>query len=223
MTNETIQVNGSGTGGFSTRFDEALSYAAEAHRFQRRKDTKATAHSPAIPGAPYIGHLLGVASIVIDARATEDEAIGALLHDVAEDQGGEPRLREVREIFGDLVGDIVEGCSDSLTEDPEAKAPWRERKERYIEHVRTAAKVSVLLVSSADKLHNARSTLQDLRLATDPSTVWSKFNSAAGRDGTLWYYRSLIAAFRAGPRDARRDPIVDELERVVEAMAAASA
>src|SRR5579859_1707723 len=107
------------------RFLDAVRYAARVHAGQRRKGTK----------IPYLGHLLAVASLVIDAGGSEDEAVAALLHDAAEDQGGERRLEEIRTHFGSRVADIVESCSDSLEEDPKKKAPWRERKQRYIDHL----------------------------------------------------------------------------------------
>src|SRR5688572_33220044 len=104
----------------TARFESALLYAHQVHQGQRRKGT----------GIPYIAHVLGVAAIAMEYGADEDEAIGALLHDAAEDGGGEATLAEIRARFGDAVGENVPGCSDSLVEDPEDKLPWRERKEK---------------------------------------------------------------------------------------------
>ena len=87
----------------STRFDDAFRYAHEVHNDQTRKGTT----------APYVGHLMGVASIVLDDGGTEDEAIAGLLHDAAEDHGGRPRLEDIRARFGDQVARIVEDCTDS--------------------------------------------------------------------------------------------------------------
>jgi (p)ppGpp synthase/HD superfamily hydrolase len=204
----------------SKTFDEALCYAAEAHRLQTRKSTASPGAESGAPEIPYLGHLLGAASIVIDAGGSEEEAIAALLHDAAEDQGGEPRLADIAATFGKRVAEIVRGCSDALTENPHAKPPWRARKERYIAHLKSSADVSIHLVSAADKCNNARTTARDLAFAADPAQVWSKFNPAAGPDGTLWYYRSLIAAYRAGPRDDRRELIVSDLSQAVDEMAA---
>jgi (p)ppGpp synthase/HD superfamily hydrolase len=196
---------------FSRRFDRALTYAADVHRLQRRKGTE----------IPYIGHLLGVASAVIDNRGTEDEAIAALLHDAPEDHGGEARLADVRTLFGARVAEIVEGCSDALDADPRNKAPWFERKMRYIEHLKGSSDVSVYLVSASDKLHNARSTARDF--AAMGSAVFERFNRDAGADGTLWYYGALIQAYRAKEaEDERRKPIVDELASVIEGLRAAA-
>jgi (p)ppGpp synthase/HD superfamily hydrolase len=147
--------------------------------------------------------LLAVAAIVGENGGTEEEVIAALLHDAPEDQGGEARLAEIRERFGDEVADIVAGNTDTF-EDP--KPPWRERKEAYVAHVAHAPR-SVRLVSAADKLHNARSVLADLRSLGED--LWPRFNG--GKEGTLWYYRALVEAFEtAGP-----DPIIEELDRVV--------
>ena len=151
-------------------------YAHQVHQNQRRKGT----------GIPYIAHVLGVAALAIEYGATENEAIGALLHDAAEDGGGEATLAEIRARFGDAVADIVLGCSDSLVEDPEDKLPWRERKENYLAHLENAS-ASVCLVSAADKLHNVRSIMRDYR--EHGEDIWERFQG--GRDGTLWYYETV--------------------------------
>lgn len=174
------------------RFERALLYASEAHRCQNRKGTE----------LPYISHLLGVASLVLEDGGDEDEAIAALLHDVVEDQGGAERLAEVEELFGPRVAAIVLGCSD--TDEP-VKPPWWERKEQYLLHLEEA-EPSVVRVSLADKLHNARSLLLDYREFGE--VVWARFNPDADQ---LWYYRSLERVFRR--RTTSR--LVDELERVV--------
>lgn len=136
---------------------------------------------------PYVGHLLGVASIVLEEGGDEDQAIAALLHDAVEDQGGLPLLEDVRKRFGDRVASIVEGCTDAVTN---PKPPWRERKEQYLSHLVTAPR-DVLLVSIADKLFNARAILTDHYRVGE--AVWERFR--AGRDSQLWYYRSLADTF----------------------------
>jgi (p)ppGpp synthase/HD superfamily hydrolase len=177
----------------SARFEDALSFAARLHRDQVRKGTR----------IPYVSHLLGVTGIVLEHGGNEDEAIAAMLHDAVEDQGGAATLQTIRERYGDAVAAIVEGCTDS---DVVPKPPWRPRKEAYISHV-DAASPSVRLVSAADKLHNARTILADYRRHGD--VVWDRFSG--GKEGTLWYYRSLVEAFRAHGVT----PLMDELDRVV--------
>lgn len=177
----------------SSRFDEALAFAVDLHREQPRKGT----------GVPYVSHLLAVAALVLEHGGSEDQAIAALLHDAVEDQGGRPTAERIRERFGDLVAEIVDGCTDT---DVSPKPPWRLRKEAYVARVRNEP-VHVRLVSAADKLHNARTMVTDLRI--HGPELWGRFN--AGRDETLWYLESLVAAFR----EAGSMPIVEELARTV--------
>jgi (p)ppGpp synthase/HD superfamily hydrolase len=178
----------------------AFRYAAEKHAGQTRKRT----------AVPYLSHLMAVASFVLEAGGDEDMAIAALLHDVVEDCGGMPRLREVRTQFGTRVAKIVEGCTDSFG-DP--KPEWMERKKGYLREVKRAD-AETRLVSAADKLHNVRTILADYR--RDGESVWKRFSGK--KDGTLWYYRALSDEYR------RRNPnritgeleiAVAELERVV--------
>ncbi len=179
------------------RFVEAFVYAADKHAGQTRKAS----------GVPYIGHLLSVAGLVIEADGTETQAIAALLHDAAEDQGGPPTLAEIGQKFGADVASIVEECSDTL-ETP--KPPWRERKERYIRHLREASDDAVL-VSLADKLDNARAILRDFR--AEGNNVWQRFNAKDPRQ-QLWYYRSLLEIF-----SQRTDNwMVGELREVIAAL-----
>jgi (p)ppGpp synthase/HD superfamily hydrolase len=175
------------------RFEQALQYASLVHAHQERKGS----------GIPYIAHLLGVASIALEYGANEDEAIGALLHDAGEDAGGDGRIEDIRHRFGDAVADIVQGCTDAVTI---PKPAWQKRKEDYIAHVPMAS-ASVRLVSASDKLHNARAILADYRQVGEE--VWTRFKG--GKDGSLWYYRSLISAFR----QVGNSPLIDELDRVV--------
>lgn len=168
----------------SVRFDEALSFALYLHRSQFRKGTH----------IPYISHLLAVASLVQENGGTEDQAIAALLHDAIEDQaknwpGGAPALRaEIGQRFGPAVLAIVEACTDA---EIIPKPPWRERKEAYIRHLWESDSPSALLVSAADKLHNARCILEDFRQSGDE--LWQRFNKDARSAGAqLWYYESLV-------------------------------
>lgn len=160
------------------KFIEALGYAARKHAMQTRKASE----------VPYLGHLLSVAGLVIEADGTETQAIAALLHDAAEDQGGERTLAEIDEKFGAGVASIVAECSDTF-ETP--KPPWHARKERYIDHLRVASEDAVL-VSLADKLDNARAILRDFRALENE--VWQRF-SVQDPQLHLWYYRSLLEVF----------------------------
>jgi (p)ppGpp synthase/HD superfamily hydrolase len=157
-------------------------------------------------GIPYVAHLLGVASIALEYGADEDEAIASLLHDAIEDQGGAPTRAAIRHRFGDRVTAIVDACSDT---DVTPKPPWRERKERHLEHLKNAD-VSVRLVVTADKLHNARAILLDYRVRGTP--IWDRFRG--GKDGTLWYLRATVETLMAGGST----PLIEEFARVVEAI-----
>ena len=184
------------------RFHVALRYASALHDTQLRKGSN----------IPYIAHLLAVTGVVLEAGGTEDEAIAAVLHDGPEDRGGLETLASIRAHFGEVVADIVEACSDTF-EDP--KPEWGKRKELYREHL-THADRSTLLVSAADKLHNARSTLRDLR--EGGPVVWSRFS--ATREQTLENYRKLIEVYRSAANDPRRHAIVAELDGIVAKMSA---
>lgn len=176
-------------------------YAHQVHQNQRRKGT----------GIPYIAHILGVAALAMEYGATEDEAIAALLHDAAEDGGGEATLAEIRARFGDAVADIVLGCSDSLVEDPEDKLPWRDRKEKYLAHLDNAS-TSVCLVSAADKLHNVRSIMRDYR--EHGEDIWERFQGR--RDGTLWYYETVADTLMRRYRTQLTRDLQDDVDKLLE-------
>jgi len=177
----------------SSRFEEALILATRLHTNQVRKGAR----------IPYVAHLLAVTALVLEDGGDEDQAIAALLHDAVEDQGGIETLDEIRKLFGERVAHIVEGCSDSF-ESP--KLPWKERKVNYLRHLREA-NIDVLRVSLADKLHNACSILRDLQQNGD--VIWERFKG--GKNGTLCYYRSLVAIFHENDFS----PMVAELQCVL--------
>jgi (p)ppGpp synthase/HD superfamily hydrolase len=184
----------------STRFDHALLFAAQVHREQDRKKS----------GIPYISHLLGVTSIVLDYGGDEDMAIAALLHDAVEDHGGRPMLKMIAQIFGARVAKMVDGCTDSYVEDPKKKENWERRKVRYLHRVRHED-ADTRFVSAADKLYNARTVLRDLR--NDGDAAFEKFSAPKAK--TLWYYRSLVREYRVPGVTHRLKPLIDDLDRVV--------
>lgn len=175
------------------RLDDAFAFVRALHSGHRRKGTE----------TPYLAHLMSVSAIVLEHGGTEEEAIAALLHDAIEDQGGAAARTEILARFGKDVAAIVVGCTDS---DETPKPPWRPRKEAYVAHI-AGASASVRLVSTADKLHNARAILGDHREVGD--ALWSRFNVAP--EEILWYYRALVNAFAA----AGSKPLTRELERAV--------
>lgn len=186
---------------YGKRFDDALLTAVDLHRGQARKGSD----------IPYVTHLLAVAAIVGESGGTEDEVIAALLHDAIEDT--DATYRTLADRFGKPVADVVRACSDT---DVTPKPAWEKRKKDYVAHV-VGASESVRLVSAADKLANARSVLADLRVLKEE--LWARFRG--GKDGTLWYYRSLVSVFDIagsspimGTPDRTR-PVVEELDRMV--------
>ena len=187
----------------SEQLANAFTCAHAFHRDQRRKGSD----------RPYIGHLMAVASLVLDADGDEDAAIAGLLHDALEDQGGSRAANEIERQFGREVLGVVRECSD-WSGDGE-KSAWRSRKLAFVNSV-SAMSSRALLVAAADKLHNVRDLHEDyLALGED---LWERFNG--GRDGPLWYYRAMAAALHdAGAPRRLVDPLqraIDELGQLME-------
>ncbi|WP_017315163.1 HD domain-containing protein [Mastigocladopsis repens] len=190
-----MNLNATETSKLTHRFEQALVYATRLHAKQTRKGGG---------NVPYISHLLSVAALVLEDGGDEDEAIAALLHDAIEDQGGKATREVILNMFGERVCEIVDGCTDT---DTIPKPPWQERKQQYIEKLRHAS-ASIRRVVLADKLHNARCILSDLY--KEGEAVWQKFKG--GRDGTLWYYRTLLDLFLGSDANSWS---VEELNRIV--------
>lgn len=183
----------------TVRYDDALTYAAKLHSLQSRKGSD----------VPYLSHLLAVSALTMQFGGSEDQAIAALLHDAVEDQGGLKTLEEIRQRYGEQVAQIVDGCTDSYTF---PKKPWLERKRRYIERIAHEPK-EVRLVSLADKVDNVRAI--NLNLREEGRKTWGKFKG--GREGSLWYYRTLAETFcRLGDDLLTREfaRLVDEMHRL---------
>ena len=181
---------------YSPRIVDAFAFAYELHRTQVRKGSR----------VPYITHLMGVAAIVGRYGGDENQFIAALLHDAVEDQGGIGTLDRIRERFGETVAAYVAGCSDS---DDTPKPPWRERKERFIEFTKTASPKQKLIIA-ADKLHNTRAVINDVR--EKGNAVWDLFK--AGREGNLWYHDEIVSALAEG----WSHPLLRELTEEVNAL-----
>lgn len=161
----------------TSRFEDALVFAVRKHANQTRKQSE----------VPYIAHLLGVASLVLEDGGDEDETIAALLHDAVEDQGGLITLEEIQTKFGEKVAKIVEFCTDSFGQ---PKPEWRSRKESFLASIESG-NISGWRVALADKVYNARATLREAMKEGDQ--VWKKFHG--GKEGTLWYYQELLRRF----------------------------
>jgi len=179
------------------RYTEAIGLAARAHEGQVRKGT----------GVPYVTHPVAVAALVAQYGGDEDQQIAGLLHDVLED-GGPHYAEEIERRFGPRVLRIVEACTDGVPDATGRKRPWKERKVRYLEHLRHEPD-DVLLVSGCDKLHNGRSILDDLQ--NIGLAVFKRFK--ASREETLWYYSELAKTF-----EERQTPMCNELTATVAEM-----
>jgi len=180
------------------KFEEAVSYIIRLQGHQYRKGTK----------IPYISHLLATAATVMEYGDSEEQVIAALLHDAAEDAGGEATLIEIESKFGTEVAGIVKACSDTLEEN---KPEWKTRKKAYIEKLKQVNNHSVLLVSIADKLHNIQSILRDYKKTGEK--LWERFN--ASRDETLCYYYSLLDIYKNRSKHLN-SVLINELEANLE-------
>jgi len=184
----------------SARFQDAVAYATDAHADQVRKGS----------GVPYIAHLLGVASLVLEDGGGEDETVAALLHDAVEDQGGPGRLEDIRSRFGERVATIVEGCSDAIPEPGQPKRDWWDRKCEHLDHLAHVdgdLREPLLRVSMADKLSNLRATVRDAGRGDE--RFWGVFKHGAASQ--LWYYGRMIDIFQARLPGSSMLPELDTL------------
>lgn len=179
------------------RFNKALRIAFEYHQNQERKGSR----------EPYFTHLMSVSALVLENGGSENQAIAALLHDAVEDQGGIPTLERIAVEFGDEVAMIVDGCTDSYTQ---PKLPWKERKNNYLDRLKTAPD-TILLVSLSDKVHNARSILRDFQNEGD--SIWERFKG--GKSGTLRYYQSLANIFDKSPFIFLKQELRQTVEEII--------
>jgi (p)ppGpp synthase/HD superfamily hydrolase len=180
------------------RYTAAVDYARVAHAAQVKKGT----------AIPYLAHLLGVSSLVIEYGGDEDQAIAGLLHDVIEDCGAEHEAA-IRTRFGERVARIVLACTDGTAESKaEGATPtnprqeWEARKRRYLAHL-DEVDTDALLVSGCDKLHNLRAIAADLANPAIGDAVFTRFKG--GREGTIWYYSQLVESFERLTHPAIRE------------------
>lgn len=188
------------------RYTRAVEYAASIHAIHVRKGTSIS----------YLSHLLAVSAMVIEAGGDETQSIAGLLHDAAEDAGGEARLADIASRFGDEVAALVRACSDSTDEEWKSRTPWRQRKAEYLAHLATDKDLRAVLVSMADKVHNARAIVTDIR--TYGPEVLAKFNAPAAE--ILWYYVGCLEAGAArGTSLAVLWPLYDAVHEMEQAVA----
>ena len=194
-------------------FRKAMEMAIEEHADHARK----------VDNEPYLGHLLAVASNVIEAGGTEEQAAAALLHDVIEDQ--DCTKEEIGVRVNPAVAEIVDACSEDRTgQEDDGAETWAHRKNEYLRHLTSAtADDPSLLVALADKVNNCEKTARDFRrhLTHDggsAETFWEKFNS--GDSCQEWWYRGLLRGFTAKPQLNTRiaQPLLDRLQHAIESL-----
>ncbi len=184
------------------RITTAFGLAYLVHGQQLRKKT----------GIPYMAHVMSVSALALEHGADEDVAIAALLHDSVEDSiDGAVTLALIQQEFGGRVARIVMACSDAVAVPGKAKPEWRERKERYLEHLDAEADADVLLVSACDKVHNASSILADLRSEGD--VVWQRFTVTDPRQ-QLWYYTSVVEILQRRLPSALTDQLAEIVSQI---------
>jgi len=193
--------------GYSDRINHAFAFAAKHHDRQVRKGT----------ALPYLTHPANVAIILTRYDCDDDTVIAGILHDVIEDCVREGWTREmleerIGEKFGEAVLEAVLAVTHRRVDDDGNEFDRDERQADYLRRLEGAS-ARARWVCAADKVHNGSSILTDLRRTLDPDTVWSRF--AAGREGTIRWYRSVYERLREVGFDA---PILDELRGVAEAL-----
>jgi (p)ppGpp synthase/HD superfamily hydrolase len=189
----------SSAAGLTSRFQDALDLAFRLHGHATRKASK----------VPVMAHLLGVCALVQQDGGSEDEAIAALLHDVLEDEPGHITRDDLRQRFGERVMAIIDAATDTPRDYRGGpKPPWRQRKEAYLAHARTADP-ALLRVTIADKVDNLRAMIRDYRRVGN--ALWWRFH--AGRDEQLWYFRACMEAYRAA---GCKGELMDELRCLLE-------
>jgi (p)ppGpp synthase/HD superfamily hydrolase len=183
------------------RLTRAAELALAWHGEQSRKGSE----------VPYASHLLQVAGLVLEHGGDLDQAVAGFLHDSLEDVSSpeERRAREgiLRDEFGEGVLRMVRACTD--TEEDEAfgsKAPWKERKRRYLDHLVHVDSHSAL-VTACDKRHNLGALVGDVRV--HGVRYLDRFR--AGASDQVWFFEGVVEALR--DRIPRR--LAEELEAVL--------
>jgi (p)ppGpp synthase/HD superfamily hydrolase len=174
-----------GSGPLGEKFDDAFLFASQHQRKQMRKSSN----------VPYLSHLMSVSALVLEHGGSEHQAIAGLLHDAVEDAPvgqGPAVLDKINEDFGDEVTAIVRSCSDGLDNVGNRAGTWAQRKRPYVAHLADKTE-GALLVTAADKTHNARCIAADVR--TYGSDFWKVFNACTSQ--LLWYYAAVESGVQA--------------------------
>lgn len=174
---------------------------------------------------PYLSHLLAVSALVMEHGGSEEQSASALLHDIIEDCNVSAIQlvdllveRGADQAVAERVTQMVEATTDGQASDKRNTSDWRRRKLTYLDGL--AAKPlnhPALLVSLADKVHNAEATLAQVRSGQSANNIYAgaEFNAKAADQ--KWYYTSLAAVFgKQLSRDVNAQPLVRRLATAVE-------
>jgi (p)ppGpp synthase/HD superfamily hydrolase len=180
-----------GSGPMGPKYVEAFEFAADVHHDQFRKGTTIA----------YLSHVMSVSALVLEDGGTEQEAIAGLLHDTIED-GPPTGAAQISDRFGDDVLQLVLACSDDAEGMARDEHSWRARKTHYVQHLEIAP-LGALRVTAADKLHNTRCTVDDLRIEGE----WPKSNACVHQH--LWYYATVSEIASRRLPDSRTAAVLD--------------
>ncbi|MDD5832023.1 MAG: HD domain-containing protein [Clostridiales bacterium] len=159
------------------KLHEAIRFAEEKHRTQKRKGTDIA----------YIIHPMEVLQILMGERCSIEVAIAGVLHDVLEDTDAD--ADEIRARFGEHVLSLVQAHTEKKNGEGQ-KRPWRIRKEEDLERMK-ASGFEVKQIVMADSISNLRSMVYDYSAIGDE--LWGRFNAA--KSDIAWYYNEKIDAF----------------------------
>jgi GTP diphosphokinase / guanosine-3',5'-bis(diphosphate) 3'-diphosphatase len=154
---------------------EALTFASEKHRHQRRKD---------VQSSPYINHPIAVARTLKVEGGVHDATVicAALLHDTIEDT--DTTYEELQTVFGDAIADMVLEVSDDKS------LSQADRKRLQIEHAHRIS-AGAKLVKLADKICNLRDVI------SAPPAGWSLGKKEEYRE----WCRSVVDKIRGANAD----------------------
>lgn len=179
------------------KLDEAIRFATEAHKGQKRKMT----------GIPSILHSLEAATIVATLTSDEDVICAAVLHDVVEDTKYE--IGDIEKRFGERIAGLVGAETENKRFGLPPSATWKVRKEESLAHLRQVPDINVKYLWLGDKLSNIRSICVEYLKVGDE--IWKNFHER-DKEKQKWYYESVVEVLRSDLKDS---PVFWEYERLV--------